>query len=27
VTMWGLRLAFFLGVPAQRLARYYSVHS
>ena len=27
VTMWGLRLAYFLGVPAQRLARYYSAHS
>lgn len=27
VTMWGLRLAYFLGVPSQRLARYYSQHS
>ena len=27
VTMWALRLAYFLGVPAQRLARYYPVHS
>ncbi|MGB5260666.1 MAG: TIGR04283 family arsenosugar biosynthesis glycosyltransferase [Gammaproteobacteria bacterium] len=27
VAMWGLRLAYFLGVPTQRLARYYSPHS
>lgn len=27
VTMWGLRLAYFLGVPSQRLARFYSLHS
>jgi rSAM/selenodomain-associated transferase 2 len=27
VIMWGLRLAYFLGVPSQRLARYYSQHS
>ena len=24
VTMWALRLAYFLGVPARRLARYYA---
>ena len=27
LTMWSLRLGYFLGVPAQRLARFYSVHS
>jgi rSAM/selenodomain-associated transferase 2 len=26
-TMWALRLAYFLGVPPWRLARYYSSHS
>ena len=27
VTMWGLRLAYSLGVPSHRLARYYQPHS
>lgn len=27
LTMWSLRLGYFLGVPAHRLARFYSVHS
>ncbi|MDH5470227.1 MAG: TIGR04283 family arsenosugar biosynthesis glycosyltransferase, partial [Gammaproteobacteria bacterium] len=26
-TMWALRLAYFMGVPPWRLARYYSSHS
>jgi hypothetical protein len=26
LTMWGLRLGFFLGVDPQRLARFYAVH-
>lgn len=26
LTMWGLRLAYYLGVPSQRLARYYALH-
>lgn len=26
-TMWALRLAYFMGVPPRRLARYYSSHS
>ncbi|NNJ95442.1 MAG: glycosyltransferase family 2 protein [Halobacteria archaeon] len=27
LTMWGLRLAYYLGVPSQRLARYYALHT
>jgi rSAM/selenodomain-associated transferase 2 len=26
ITMWGLRLGYFLGVDPQRLARFYTVH-
>jgi len=26
ITMWGLRLGYFLGVDPQRLARFYAVH-